>query len=586
MVKLLYGRLHFMKQAKLLIMILLSTLDLLAAIGTPSEAIAYLNHLRERAGMTILRSDERLNAAAMNHVAYMRTNNITSHCEEVGRVGFTGVTPNDRAHAVSFLSPVTENLSSGQTTVRESIDGLLSAIYHRFGFLDPAHDLIGAGVGESAQSTYFSYSMGNSALEALCAGPSFEGWGYNYDQVCADANKKIEATAFEESTLAASRANPPLILWPYPGQAGVSPVFFEEDPDPLPQQSVSGYPVSVEFNIAYFPEPPKLLSFRLYDDQEEVENTWLLSKTNDPNRRLSSWQYALFPLERLKWDHDYRVYLAYESNATVKELSWHFRTAAPFEQYYVVETTATTLNLRPNQTYAIYFPPTNKNDTILGFRYSYEGDIDVLFDYYDGNTILVRLNGNVEDSVTLTLSPSYRQIHLVIASSDSALHATSLATIPFKRGWSLAALATDGSLSSNDLSGYFGSAKLLWKYHSGSWQLYRPESSNNEFPPIRTLAKGEGFWVKTERSFDLTIPGQPYRPELSGLFAGWHLLGTGEAISSRTLLMSALILWHYKQDGWEADTTDEALATRLREAGYRVGSFDLTPGEGFWVYLR
>ncbi len=60
------------------------------------------------------------------------------------------------------------------------MDGLFSAIYHRFAFLSPGIDEIGVGVTQNEQDSdksAFVYVMGNSELNRLCSFKSFKGAG-------------------------------------------------------------------------------------------------------------------------------------------------------------------------------------------------------------------------------------------------------------------------------------------------------------------------------------------------------------------------------------------------------------------------
>ncbi len=131
-----------------------------------------LNHYRKLAGMPLFHHSELLTESAANHVHYLNANPVNStdyldyHHQLPGRIGFTGVKPSDRALHVGYPSrKVSENISTGSaTSYSGSISSLMSAIYHRFGFLDFTVDEIGI----ARDDTIFVYDMGNRQLSRIC----------------------------------------------------------------------------------------------------------------------------------------------------------------------------------------------------------------------------------------------------------------------------------------------------------------------------------------------------------------------------------------------------------------------------------
>ena len=230
------------------------------------EAMSLLNEIREAMGMNTLVHNEQLAQAAQAHADYLVKNRITSHDEIPGRPGFTGRTPSERALHAGYLSTqVSENLSTKNRDARSSIDGLFSAIYHRFGFLDVGIDEIGVGATQDVHHTEnsaFVYVMGNSYLNALCHEHAFKGYGRYVYGVCRDKRHRIAQKRFLEAQDANRRYNPKIVCYPYDGQKDVPPSFYDEMPDPLPDYEVSGFPVSVTFN-AYFFKRVELVSFTL-----------------------------------------------------------------------------------------------------------------------------------------------------------------------------------------------------------------------------------------------------------------------------------------------------------------------------------
>jgi uncharacterized protein YkwD len=361
-------------------------------LTTVNEALNYLNSLRNQAGMVSLNINNILSTAALNHSIYMKINNIFSHSETESDPGFTGAKPSDRAVYAGYLTKanILENISYGNKDYKESIDGLFSAIYHRLGFLNPTINEI--GIGE--ENEYYTYDMGNSNLNTLCAGGSFNGYGSYYTQVCSDENKKIKIEDFDSGIMEIEKLNPKIIIWPPKNSNDILPVFYEEYPDPLPDYSVSGYPVSIVFNKYYFKTPPQLVSFQLFDENGEITNTRLIDKDTDPNNEFDEYSYALFPLNRLDWNKNYKVKVVYDINNTEKTIEWNFKTEKLPYTYYKVDNASADIKVVSGKTYAVYFVPQNGNDVLGNVQCSYTSNISLEEGFIDQNTIYVKLTGD------------------------------------------------------------------------------------------------------------------------------------------------------------------------------------------------
>lgn len=112
------------------------------------DPLSYINNVRAKTGLNQLSQNEILNTSALNHAKYVVANEAMSHDETAGRAGFTGENPSKRAFYAGYNAVVRENLSYNSGDLKSAIDGLLSAIYHRFAFLDFASDEIGIGYFE------------------------------------------------------------------------------------------------------------------------------------------------------------------------------------------------------------------------------------------------------------------------------------------------------------------------------------------------------------------------------------------------------------------------------------------------------
>ncbi len=302
----------------------------------------YLSHLRSLAGMTPLSSNRILERAAKNHDLYMIANNVFGHGERQGDPHFTGASPADRAVYAGYPSRyVLENISAGNHDIEESIDGLFSAIYHRFGFLDFTIDEVGAAFDTSQSYGYGSVStfdMGNKGIASLCDGPEFSGYGSCTYNICADPNKKVSATKFHKALEDLADQNPAIVLWPFRGARDIPPVFYEEFPDPLPECSVSGYPVSVNFNPLKTNGTPQMLEFSLQNEEgDEVPLVRTMRHDNDPSGHFSLYDFAIFPQNRLEWGKGYHAKFVYALNGQTHTIEWNFHTKALPGPYYVAE---------------------------------------------------------------------------------------------------------------------------------------------------------------------------------------------------------------------------------------------------------
>jgi hypothetical protein len=376
-----------------------------------SEALNLLNEIREAMGMNTLVENSRLEAAALAHSKYTVTNHTVSHDELHGLPGFTGKTPAERAIYAGYLSrQVTENLSAHNPDARRSIDGLFSAIYHRFGFLDVGIDEIGVGVWQDptdSDKSAFVYLMGNTQLNALCAESSFKGYGRYVYGVCKEPHHRISQKKFLKAQKSNKWLNPKVLLYPYDGQSDVPPAFYNEIPDPLPDYDVSGFPLSVLFND-YFFDRIKLLSFKLYESDKEVLPVRLINHENDPNHRLTPLQFALLPLQRLKYDTVYDAAIIYMDKGIKRSLQWQFHTRRLDERLVRMKYDYIAIEVKPAESLLLYLVPRNAHD--IPKRIIFPEGVTVSFT--DNNTLRIQLLPTAKKSFDIKADD--RNIHINI----------------------------------------------------------------------------------------------------------------------------------------------------------------------------
>jgi hypothetical protein len=501
--------------------------------------LAYLNQLRARAGMTTLQLQPALTMAAQNHAAYLANTSWndaqqplhSAHTEEPGSSFFTGKKVAQRVqHSGYPHGEVLENVSQGYADrqMHTAIDGLMSAIYHRFTFLNLAVDEIGIGALDGVQV----FKLGRSDLRKVCTQAGSEalftppvycldklvkssfhanlcrrippralyqepwhetcsnvarldagymrefcrqppvsalqqgpGRYYNlcdgqrkvrkrwFDQLCAsppaaaryrqsgryyticDSNTRVSETWYRDECAQAPEAalykesasyqlfclnsprklrpeflrqqlierqslNPEVVLWPADGAVDIPPAFFEEEPDPLPDFSVSGYPLSIQVNPAVW-KKASLVSFMLY---QKIGNEWVsvdilppMTSASDPNGQFSEHQFALFPVARLQWKSHYKVVAEMKLDGERRHLEWSFTTRDPGGELIDLSVKTVPHRLNINRDYILYWPVRHgahrPQTSEVGTRYLQGTDMQLTI--IDPDTVKLRVQADV-----------------------------------------------------------------------------------------------------------------------------------------------------------------------------------------------
>lgn len=390
--------------------------DPILSLGS-NDPYAYLNILRRSAGMVDFARNTVLEKAAGNHAIYIQKNGYAvGHEETFGTAGFTGKSPADRVVYAGYRSKfVGEGISIGQSSV-EAIDNLMSAIYHRFTLLDTSFNEIGMGYTTLGDGTnVFVHNVGNSEINQICQAATDVSELQYYVGAC-EPDFHVAATAIDSAKNNIIQQNPQLILWPPPGANDIPPAFFEEYPDPLPDYSVSGYPVSVQFNSGKV-SSVSVSQILLFDTVENVfvDNTRMLAKETAPNdgEGFTVFDFALFPLQRLAWGRTYRVEVEYTMDGIYKQAQWSFTTR---------ELNGALVNIAPNDSTAmvkngvktfLYVEPLHGKDTIKEYYASYPKNTELQVSAIDQNTLEINYTGQGGDVIDLTLN-SQRTIKITL----------------------------------------------------------------------------------------------------------------------------------------------------------------------------
>jgi uncharacterized protein YkwD len=186
-----------------------------------SRAAQEVNRARAAAGQAPVTSNAALNTAAYRHSRYLGEEGQRGHYETLRHSPYyTAYSPADRAAALGYTGPVSENVgrksftATGTRTylaVDNAIQWWLAAIYHRFSILNPRTVTLGYGPYYTSTRAYSTLDMGTDRTGAG-----------------------------------------PVVKWPVPNQTGVPTGFQNESPNPVAQwgrectdESPCGYPVSV-----------------------------------------------------------------------------------------------------------------------------------------------------------------------------------------------------------------------------------------------------------------------------------------------------------------------------------------------------
>ena len=379
----------------------------------------YVNSLRAKAGIYPFSQEVHLEDAAQHHSYYMHLNTVTTHNENSANAGYTGAAPSDRVVQTGYFSKtISENVSGGTAAVEHSIDGLFAAIYHRFGFLTLSYDQLGVGIDD----VYYTYDMGNAALNDYCENGTYAGGSY-YTHICEDTEKKISVDDYNTAVNSHKDAAPEFTLWPPVDGEDIPPVFYEETPDPLPSHSVTGYPVSVAFNDRKYMEPPAVSSFMLKDSSNTALETIIqMDHANDPNGRFTPYQYALFPKKRLEWGSRYTAILTYDDQGTENTKTWCFATRSLYAEadkvYRIENQPDVVLQAVSGRSYAIYVVPADSNNTLGSVHYSYTGNIPDI-SYIDSNTVKITMTGSTGNWAQFTFDNG-QKVKLTLAENDTA----------------------------------------------------------------------------------------------------------------------------------------------------------------------
>ena len=382
-----------------------------------SDAVSYLNEYLRGSGLSGLKQNQILSQAAKNHAEYSAQNEYMGHDETAGRAKFSGADPVSRAIAAGYKSRhILENIAY-KNDFKEAVDGLFSAIYHRFAFLNLSVDEVGYALASKDKFNAFVFEMGNSRLNAFCArGASDTGAGRFYTNVCADKNLKIKDDKFDNFT----GSSKPFVK--FPGSTAVTPYFSGEIPDPFPECKITANPVSIEFNANA--GEIKFKDFEIFKDGKKLQNLHVITSKSDVNSKFSKGQFAAFAREVFDFGAQYEAVFSYEqanaqsAGAQLKQIKWSFKTKTPQNPYFDARD-GDVLGVDAGKTYEIFFRPKDCNDLMTRYVYRVSGFAEAQIKQSGTNTLSVKLKGLAGDTLSITAGSTSVKVRLKTSSPET-----------------------------------------------------------------------------------------------------------------------------------------------------------------------
>ncbi|MDD5029979.1 MAG: CAP domain-containing protein [Rhodoferax sp.] len=507
---------HLVRQGALLLLILGASWSALAA-DQKAAALAEVNQTRQSVGLPAVTRNAQLDQAAQAHADYLQTNsNGISHDEAQflpnstdPAPGFTGVGPGNRLTAAGYTySRMNEVISGGVTMGQQAVQGLVQAIYHRFGILATAVAEVGIGQG-NATGKYANFVM---------------------DFGATFGNAVTMPTGW-------------LGTYPVNGQTGVVRSFDSdtESPDPVATQNRVGYPVSIHaddndtLTVGSFtltpaaggmPLPAKLLSF-------------------PADAHVPPSAAAIVPLTVLDYGTQYRADFSGTRNGQAVSQSWTFTTAA----YSTIQIDLPFQRVGSTQVARVQVSGGNGGNRLAGRSLSSSGSTDPAPQVTEVVPGVYEVTVAAAADVTLSFTDDDGQTRdAKISFADPITETTALA-----KGWNLLgnplqtpmvmlerfgnADAPVADVTSNVVS--------VWKWlpASAQWAFYAPSmtaqalatyAAGKDYAVLDRIEPGEGYWINVPQ---VTLTFQPRTgvpsPTLpQSLPIGWSLLGVGgEAVT-------------------------------------------------------
>ena len=567
-------------------------------------ALEYLNEKRSNTGMITFVENSLLNQSAQNHADYVSINvysyGYEGHFETSSNEGYTGVYPWTRANTVGYNSSVSENMTAGYDDYFKSIDGLFTAIYHRLGFLNFSQDEIGLGESVNTEKGNFFthvYNMGKSDLSTLL--------------------------------------NPKIVTWPYENQKDFQTAFFEESPDPLPSCSVTGNPISIQFNPSSSGNIA-MQSFKLFDeDGIEITDVTLMDESSDVNNHFTNKDFAIFPMQRLEYARKYKAEFIYTEDGVSKIKEWNFYTESLEYPYYVAASESfNTFNVVSGQTYSFYVPPSDCNDSRASYASSYTSSTSNI-EIIDANTYEATITGTIGRYSQVTLGNG-TILKLIISSDDSALVSNTffdtdndgipddyetenglnpnlddadedldsdgktnteeyeegtkpnnedskIYTLELTQGWNLVSLELNSLVDLTTLNNE--NIEMIRTLQNNTWKVWTKDIVSSTEQTLTNLEDGYGYWIKASQNTTIDILGNGIADVIPIIENQWNMLGSRNITDMDQFFIdnpNIKMIWMYKDGEYQAVSSDVDIQGDLDNQSISTIT-GIDSSEGFFV---
>ncbi len=259
----------------------------------------------------------------------------------------------------------------------------------------------------------------------------YSSWLKSYCQSASAADRNMDASSYSKTCNSDFRVNkqhldrldqqyfkrnPDYVIWPPVSARAVTPVFFEEEPDPLPDLNMSGYPLSLHFN----PGKVKSVSLRNFklekvvntNTSQRIKNIRAMDQKTDPQKIFTKLQFAWFPLQRLEWNTFYRASVTATLNGRQREIRWAFKTRSVASPLLTVNSQQSTVNVPEGKWFTLYHAPDKRlPHPFKKINFSWLGAGKVESEIIDSSTLKIRLDNTACQMVNLTM-PQGRALKL------------------------------------------------------------------------------------------------------------------------------------------------------------------------------
>jgi len=274
----------------------------------------------------------------------------------------------------------------------------------------------------SGENRYYEICKNNTRVYAswfknFCdsASPNDEPGDSAFFLNLCNSDFKVSSKFSKEHDARQYNKNPVHVIWPPFNAKEVSPVFFDETPDPLPDLDVSGYPISLQFNPGKV-KSAKVSTFIL--EKKNKNGSWTrinavreLNHSSDPQNAFSKLEFAWFPLLRLDWNTTYRASVIVSTDSKKKKIKWLFRTKAITTPLITVKAQQKKVLVPNGNWFTLYLVPSKAvSRPMQQINLEWLGPAKVESNIIDMNTVKLKLQNTHCRPVTLKMAQGAKLI--------------------------------------------------------------------------------------------------------------------------------------------------------------------------------